>query len=172
MRVVPPTPTTAFVAAGSGAGRTTLVHFDHMNDHKGYSKLLSTWARQLRLGGVLFLSLHCTPRPRNLFLVLDAKCEGTDEFLTRLRTQNVDVNMRGQPCKERMSQVVASLPLASASADEATIFEIVESEGSTGSQTHMPFVREWLREHRLDAEDIITAMDTYLDQTTKPGKRR
>ena len=49
----------------SAVGRTTLLHLDHMNDHKGYTKLLSTWAKQCRLTGVLFLSLHCDPRPRH-----------------------------------------------------------------------------------------------------------
>ena len=66
---------------------------------------------------------------------------GTGELLTRLRTQNVDVNMRGQPCKERMSTVVADLPLAIPfSPDAVGILEVVETEGAKGSQTHMPFV--------------------------------
>ena len=42
------TPTTT---SALSAGRTTLIHLDHMNDHRGYAKLLSTWSRQLKLGG-------------------------------------------------------------------------------------------------------------------------
>lgn len=159
--------------SATAVGRTTLVHLDHMNDHKGYTKLLSTWAKQLKLTGVIFLSLHCDPRPRHIFCVLDSPTVlgGTGDFLQRLRTTNVDVNMRGQPCKERMSSVVAELPLATQTADAS--FHIVETEGAKGSQTHMPFVRDWLRTHRSDdAEALIAAMDCHLDETTKPGKRR
>lgn len=155
------------------AGRTTLLHLDHMNDHKGYTKLLQKWCAQCKLGGVLFLSLHCDPRPRHIFCVLDEPetLGGTGEFLTRLRTQNVDVNMRGQACKERMSTVVADLPIADAS--DVGMLAVVETEGAKGSQTHMPFVRQWLLSHRpTDAEALIAAMDAHLDATTKPGKRR
>ena len=160
----------------STAGRTTLLHLDHMNDYKGYTKLLQKWCGQLKLGGVIFLSLHCDPRPRHIFAVLDdsATTGGTGEFLQRLRTQNVDVNMRGQPCKERMSTVVADLPLAApVPADGFGPLAVVETEGAKGSQTHMPFVREWLQSNRpTDAEALIAAIDAHLDATTKPGKRR
>ena len=163
--------------ASTPTGRTTLLHFDHMNDYKGYTKLLQKWCTQLRLGGVIFLSLHCDPRPRHIFAVLDSPTVmgGTSEFLTRLRTQNVDVNMRGQPCKERMSTVVTDLPLVlpMSSSDGVGTFEVVETEGAKGSQTHMPFVRHWLLTNRpTDAEALIAAMDKHLDATTKPGKRR
>ena len=158
------------------AGRTTLLHFDHMNDYRGYTKLLQKWCAQLRLGGVIFLSLHCEPRPRHIFAVLDspATMGGTGEFLTRLRSQNVDVNMRGQPCKERMATVVADLPLVlPMSPDEVGTLSVVETEGAKGSQTHMPYVRQWLTLNRAaDAEALIAAMDAHLDATTRPGKRR
>lgn len=158
-------------------GRTTLLHLDHMNDHKGYTKLLCKWCSQLKLGGVIFLSLHCDPRPRHIFAVLDAPSvmAGTGEFLTRLRSQNVDVTIRGQPCKERQSTVVAELPLmhAASTDDGVGAFTVVETEGAKGSQSHMPFVRQWLNEHRpADADVLIAAMDAHLDATTKPGKRR
>ena len=99
---------------------------------------------------------------------------GTGEFLTRLRAQNVDVNMRGQPCKERMFTVVADLPLSTPmSPDVLGMLAAVETDGAKGSQTHMPFVRQWLLSHRpADAEALISAMDAHLDATTKPGKRR
>ena len=119
------------------AGRTTLLHLDHMNDYRGYTKQLCGWARQLKLGGVIFLSLHCDPRPRHIFAVLDSVSDGgTGEFLTRLRTQNVDVTVRGQPCKERMSTVVQELPLVVALSDQYSL-EVVETEGQKGSQSHI-----------------------------------
>ena len=167
--------TTPTTAAALSAGRTTLLHLDHMNDHRGYSKKLASWAQQLKLGGVLFLSLHCDPRPRHIFCVIDAPdtLKSTGEFLTRLRTQNVDVNMR---VWNRMSNVVAEFPLACSSVPlpaSDVEFQIVETEGAASSQSHLPFVRHWLREKRpADAESLICALDRYLDETTKPGKRR
>ena len=99
-------------------GTTLLLHLDHMNDPKGYCALLCDWSRQLSISGPLFVpfderhqSLTDTKRrPRHVLAVLDcASPEGGKEFLRRLRTQNVDVTVRGQPCKERMSTVVAEL---------------------------------------------------------------
>jgi hypothetical protein len=161
-------------------GRTTIVHFDHMNDYRGYTKTLCRWAKQLKLGGVIFLSLHCKPRPRHIFAVLDSSPgindgdSATADFLNRLRTQNVDVNKRGEPCKERMSAVVAEFPLPKKQMNEVDFGEltVVETEGSGASQSHMPFVRDYLRQHRMDAESIISAMDKHLHETTKPGERR
>eukprot|EP00239_Pterosperma_sp_CCMP1384_P010316 CAMPEP_0197867162 /NCGR_PEP_ID=MMETSP1438-20131217/44607_1 /TAXON_ID=1461541 /ORGANISM="Pterosperma sp., Strain CCMP1384" /LENGTH=83 /DNA_ID=CAMNT_0043485789 /DNA_START=613 /DNA_END=864 /DNA_ORIENTATION=+ len=83
--------------------------------------------------------------------------------------------MRGQPCKERMSTVVEEWSIASddSKLDENGGLTIIETEGGTASQGHMPFVREHLRQHRSsDADTLITAMERYLDEHTKPGKRR
>ena len=70
--------------------------------------------------------------------------------------------------------MVADLPLAlPMSSDSVGLLTVIETEGAKGSQTHMPFVREWLLSHRpADAEALIAAMDAHLDATTKPGKRR
>ena len=102
-------------------GTTLLLHLDHMNDPKGYCALLCDWSRQLSISGPLFVpfderhqSLTDTKRrPRHVLAVLDCTSpDGGKEFLRRLRTQNVDVTVRGQPCKERMSTVVAELALS------------------------------------------------------------
>eukprot|EP00966_Prymnesium_polylepis_P226006 5227579-Prymnesium_polylepis.1 len=78
--------------------------------------------------------------------------------------------MRGQPCKERMSTVVATLPRTAALSGQ---LQVVECAGASGSQTHLPFIREYLRRDRDgDAEALIEQMDAFLDETTKPGKRR
>lgn len=166
-------------AAAAAAGRTTIVHLDHMNDYKGYCKILSKWCKQLKIGGVIFLATHHKPRPRHIFTLIDApsSCQSqTDEFLQRLRTQNVDVNMRGQPCKERMSTVVATFPAPIRyidAIDDSLGLQIVETEGSNKSQTHMPFVRQWLQDYRPEyADQLIKAMDEHLESTTNPKCRR
>ena len=178
----PPLATMIVDKAAAAAGRTTIVHLDHMNDYKSYCKTLSKWCKQLKLGGVLFLATHHKPRPRHIFALLDAptSCQAqTDVFLQRLRTQNVDVNMRGQPCKERMSTVIATLPAPSKyidaldDEDSSLGLQIIETEGSNKSQTHMPFVRQWLEKYRPEyADELIKAMDDHLESTTNPKSRR
>jgi len=159
----------------NSSGRTTLIHFDHMNNFKGYTKLLSKWAKQLRLGGVIFLPRNCKPRPRHIFAILDsAELSGeTSEFLTRLRTQNVDVNSRGVPCKERMSTVVSEFSrlIPKGASGE---FRIISVEGASGSQAHIPFVEEWLqREYESnDAQAIFEAMENFLESMTNKSKKR
>eukprot|EP00747_Dinoflagellata_sp_TGD_P170840 gnl/TRDRNA2_/TRDRNA2_203455_c0_seq1.p1 gnl/TRDRNA2_/TRDRNA2_203455_c0~~gnl/TRDRNA2_/TRDRNA2_203455_c0_seq1.p1 ORF type:complete len:252 (+),score=17.99 gnl/TRDRNA2_/TRDRNA2_203455_c0_seq1:110-865(+) len=155
----------------SMSGNTTLLHLDHMNDHKGYSKTLTRWASQLKLSGVIFLPVACTPRPRHVFVVLDADSPGQiSDFLKRLRTQNVDVNSRGQPCKERMSSVVVELPRVVGL--QAKGLQVIKCDGSDGPQTHLPFVREWLRRERPpDAEPLIRQLDDFLDATIKAWKQ-
>jgi len=162
----------------AAAGRTTIVHLDHMNDYKGYCKTLGKWCKQLKIGGVLFLATHHKPRPRHIFTLIDAPttCHSqVDEFLQRLRTQNVDVNMKGQPCKERMSTVVAELPAPAKyinAIDESMGLKIIETEGSNKSQTHMPFVHQWLKDYRPEyADDIIKAMEDHLELATNPKSR-
>ena len=78
---------------------------------------------------------------------------GTSEFLTRLRT-NVDVNMRGQPCKEECQPWSPICRLCfHVIIRWSWHVQVVETEGAKGSQTHMPFVRHWLLTNRpTDAE--------------------
>ena len=42
-------------------------------------------------------------------MLLHGDADGIAEWLRRLRTQKVDVNSRGDPCKERKSTVLAQL---------------------------------------------------------------
>lgn len=175
------TPSTTSVLTPSS---TILLHLDHMNDVKGYCGLLCEWSRQLSLDGVLFVprderhrALTDTKRrPRHVLAVLDCSSpEDGKEFLRRLRTQNVDVTVRGVPCREKMSTVVAELTTGARAkgASEAKGLELIQLDGSAGPQAHMPDVRDWLRTARPDdAEDIIARFEEHLDATTKPGKRR
>ena len=155
-----------------------------MNDHKGYCGLLCEWSRQLSISGPLFVPFDerhraltdTKRRPRHILAVLDcATPDDGKEFMRRLRTQNVDVTVRGQPCREKMSTVVAegltpSEPRTPAGTEG---LELIRLDGSAGPQGHLPSVREWLRAARpSDAEDLIARFDEHLDATTKPGKRR
>lgn len=175
-----PSPTTA----SNLRGRTTLFHLDHMNDHRGYQAVGKVGeATEARRRSIPFVALPAAAEAHLLPLgFATGALGGTGEFLTRLRTRDVDVTIRGKPCKERMSTVVAEFPLLLPPPGEnqnsedkvPNDFRVVETEGGNGSQTHMPFVRDWLsREYGPeDAAAIIAAMDGHLDSTTKQKKRR
>ena len=181
MMAVQSTPSTPAIQS---EGTTLLLHLDHMNDPKGYCALLCDWSRQLSISGPLFVpfderhqSLTDTKRrPRHVLAVLDCTSpDGGKEFLRRLRTQNVDVTVRGQPCKERMSTVVAELALSDdgfPAQAAAPGLELIRLDGAAGPQAHIVEVRRWLRAARPgDADTIIAMFDEHLDATTKPGQR-
>ncbi|GAB5360513.1 hypothetical protein AAMO2058_000634800 [Amorphochlora amoebiformis] len=82
-----------------------LVRIDHMNDAKGYQKLISKWIKQLGI----YATLNYKQGPKRLqdiYLLLVGDVRSLKEFCRRLRSQNVDVNSQGVGCKERFSQVV------------------------------------------------------------------
>jgi len=87
-----------------------LVHIDHMNDAVGYTKLLGKWNTQLGLCGRLFYSMG-GGRCVSIVVVLQGSPEATREFLQRLRTQSVDVDRSGRPCKERQATVLRQEPM-------------------------------------------------------------
>lgn len=71
---------------------------DHMRSSTSYMKLLERWCSQLSVKMVVVVS-----RDRGILVVLEG--EGVARLLQRWKTENVDVDSRGRPCKERMLQV-------------------------------------------------------------------
>ena len=75
-----------------------------------------------------------------------------------------------------MSTVVATLEAPSKyidAIDDSLGLQIVETEGSNKSQTHMPFVRQWLKDYRPEyADELIKIMDDHLESTTNTKSRR
>jgi hypothetical protein len=100
-------------AGGSGIPESTVpapcclvVHLDHMRDRKMYTKILNQWARQLSLHGAVFSPIVAKVSVnlyKDVLVVLEGGAQELREFGRRLRTQTVDVNAQGKPCKERMS---------------------------------------------------------------------
>ena len=76
----------------------SLTEIDHMRDRKSYLKILTQWAGELSISGrIIFCS-----RTRRIFMILTTVDEGAlKEFHVRHRTNVVDVDSNGRPCKER-----------------------------------------------------------------------
>eukprot|EP00887_Chlorella_sp_A99_P003627 scaffold7.g3627.t1 len=94
-------------AHGSGDEQGThvaLLRLDHMRDRAGYSRLIRGWAGELGLSGrLLFLG---SGGSAVILLLLEGPAAALREYLVRHRTQNVDVDSKGRPCRERMMSVV------------------------------------------------------------------
>lgn len=78
-----------------------IARLDHIRNKDKYLKLLQTWARELGVHGkILNVGKH------HIYPVLLGPERTIAEFLRRWRTEKVDVDSRGRPCKERMIEVL------------------------------------------------------------------
>ena len=103
------------------AHHNCVVHIDHMNDRSKYLKHLQRWSKPFAScsGGVRVFYLVSPSvtkrRPKgaeNCFVCLSGPPEAISLFLSRLRTEYVDVEGKdgksGTKCKERCSKVLAN----------------------------------------------------------------
>ena len=78
-----------------------IAHLDHMRNPSKYFKVLRLWAMQLHIGGiVLNAGVHA------IYVVLTGRPGNLREFVKRWRTQSIDVDSHGCPCKERMLNII------------------------------------------------------------------
>ena len=107
----------AAAATRETAFEELLVRIDHMNNSASYTKLLRRWTEQLGVCGCRLLHAgpdRGVPRRENVLCVLHAEAEALRAFLQRLRTQMVDIDRSGRPCKERQATVQWQQPLRAA----------------------------------------------------------
>ena len=112
-------------AKASGPGATaddthyerTVVLIDHMNDSSGYTKKLQRWAGQLGLDLDLWYRMPTASigvskkvRVEGVYALLGGPTCEVSSFITRLKTEYVDVNKQGTKCKERKSQTLSRGP--------------------------------------------------------------
>ena len=79
-----------------------VVALDHMRNQKRNIQALDQWSREFGIGGWVLVVGR-----RNIFVVLVGKREGMGEMTSRWRREEVDVDRRGRPCKERMMRVLS-----------------------------------------------------------------
>lgn len=85
-----------------------LLRIDHMNNPQKYTRSLQKWAEQLEISGHLYLRQDGS-RAKDIAVILrGVSAQNVNSFIVRLRTEYVDVNSKGQKCKERMAQVIHS----------------------------------------------------------------
>ncbi|XP_046635320.1 RWD domain-containing protein 3-like isoform X1 [Daphnia pulicaria] len=82
---------------------TVVAQLDHIRSKTIYLKTLNQWFRELDLHGVL-ISYR-----KWIFLLVSGKKDSLQLYLKRHRTQNVDVDSGGRPCRERMLTVLGQV---------------------------------------------------------------
>ena len=95
---------------GDGKLTQCVVRIDHMNDSKNYMKALKKWCEQLGLAARVFYreagTTKASGRVEAIVVVLEGPDDAVSGWLTRLRSEYVDVDGRGTKCKERKSTVM------------------------------------------------------------------
>ena len=78
-----------------------LLRLDHMRRPKPYARLISSWAQNLSLSGFLLFSPHLI-----LIFISGSDAGAIHRYLQLHRTQTVDVDSQGRPCREKMLTVL------------------------------------------------------------------
>jgi len=136
----------------------SLIHFDHMRNVRQYEKTLERWinsdfqwARLLQGGkGNIFL-----------ILVSDDPAALTD-FLKKLKTENIDIDASGRPCKEKMSKVLASnCPLEDYTCDDMQSWNNkIDIETEAAFQV-VPFTERKRQFRELTLEKLYTDFASF-----------
>jgi len=80
-----------------------IVKLDHMRNKQKYLKHLRKWSAELNVGcSVLILKAV-----KYVVVLTGSKCD-VDQFLVNWKTQCVDVDSKGKPCKEKLMSVLRS----------------------------------------------------------------
>jgi len=77
-----------------------LLMLDHMRDRQRYVRTIRKWAKNLDLTGrILFY--------RHILIILEGNDSNLKQYIQLQRTHKVDVNSKGEKCKERLMEVLA-----------------------------------------------------------------
>ena len=108
-----------------------VIVIDHMNDARSYAAHLRRWAAGLR--AVLFSRVAPTAvapgRREGCMLVLQGDDALVGSLLTSLRSEAVDRDRRGRPCKERQAKVLRRSAMTPADAELVEAWREVTYDG-------------------------------------------
>ncbi|CAF2754006.1 unnamed protein product [Rotaria sp. Silwood2] len=80
-----------------------LMKIDHMRSPNIYMKHLHQWTNELNITGRVLII------PHNIFILIEGKNENLKKFIIKLKTETVDIDSRGRPCKERLLTQIVEL---------------------------------------------------------------
>ena len=82
-----------------------IIKVDHIRNLSRYKKHLSCFASRTNVKCLLFLA------PRKICFVLEGELENVKTYMKLYKSEHVDVDSKGKPCKERMSNVCQMISL-------------------------------------------------------------
>lgn len=97
---------TSLVATATHQFHGTLVLVDHMNDPKRYTKWIRKACQSVGCECAIAQCHELGQRPLILVLLLAEEVSSLKQVLKRWRTSRVDVDSKGNPCLERMMNVI------------------------------------------------------------------
>ena len=78
-----------------------IARIKHMRNEQKYFKILNTWSKELGIRGkVLNAGLN------TIYVALVGSSPSVSDLLQRWKTQNIDVDSQGKPCKEKMISIL------------------------------------------------------------------
>nr|XP_026690444.1 RWD domain-containing protein 3-like [Ciona intestinalis] len=101
---------------------TTLLQLDHMRSKSKYLKTLKSWTSELNINGYVAFYI------RFIFIGLQGYSSNLKEFVHRIKTQKIDVDSKGQPCKEKMMKVLCPIEARESHLNEFNVFELTSTE--------------------------------------------
>lgn len=81
----------------------TVLKVDHMRNRQKYLKHLKKWSEELGVGVSLFIL-----KGTRYVVLLEGDKGDVDQYLVNWKTQCVDVDSKGKPCKEKMLTICRS----------------------------------------------------------------
>ena len=125
---------------------TCIIQLDHMRDKRKYIKIIERWSNDLHINGTIIFY-----GKTKIFLVLIGEEKNLNRFQQLLKTNNVDIDSRGRPCKEKLSKVLCCELLQQSPRGDRTV--IGEADGTEKHKT--------LRV--LEAEDKVSLKQCFCD---------
>ena len=97
------TTTTTTITTTSARDWVVIVKLDHMRNRQKYLKHLKKWSNELCVGVSVFVLKEV-----RFAVILRGDRRDVDQFLVNWKTQCVDVDAKGKPCKEKLMTVCRS----------------------------------------------------------------
>ena len=130
----------------------SIIHLVHMRDKRNYIKTIEKWSKELEITGDIIFHGKL-----KVFLILLGSEDSLKSFHQQLKTQNVDIDSRGRPCKEKLSKILCCEKVLhnSKNYDFNDIRKKSKTKGSSLSvleAQNIDDIRKCLRDLKLEAQ--------------------
>ena len=79
-----------------------LLQLDHMRCKQRYLKHLNSFANELNVFGFVFFACSF------IFILVNGAEKSIKKFIVKIKSEKVDVNSSGQPCKEKLMKIIGN----------------------------------------------------------------